>query len=494
MSSDIGKIDLFIGGEYCPPSTGVYFDDLHPDDDSVWRVAAAANADDVNRAVINAHMTWKNEFRQSTPRDRETWLNNAANIIDRDKSRIAHELCLENGSPLIKARFEVRGAIDAIRTAAGIARMVNGQTHQSDVQGRIVMSVREPIGVCASITPFNVPFLKAAKLSAGALAVGNTVVGLASEFTPNAPMNLAKIYKEAGFPDGAYNQLTGFGADIGDFLTTHPMVKAVLFTGSSAVGKHISEICGRQMKRAVLQLGSKSPALIMNDADLEQAAMSLSMSCFLFQGQGCMATSRIICEEKAYKPFLSLLKKRAEHICDSQMGDLKDPTTWVGPILSEGQREHVRAHLDDALKKGAVLVTGGEWVGNRCQPTLLTNVTPEMKVCRSETLGPVASIYKVRDFEEGIAMANDTDYGLSSSIWTANINQAMEYTRRIESGTTHVNAGTFFDEPHVPFGGVKDSGVGRQGSSYDIDELTELKLVTIQLPGEADSNMSAHFE
>lgn len=476
------KLNLYIGGQYLPASSGEYFDNLNPDDDSVWMQAAKGTHDDVRRAVETAHKAWQS-YRYATPRQRETWLTNAAAIIERDKEKIVDDLVTENGSAIIKARFEILGAIEYIRSAAGISRLVNGHTHQSDNPGRMVMSVREPIGVVASITPFNVPFLKAAKLSAGALATSNTVVGLASEHTPKAVLNLAKVYEEAGFPPGVFNVLTGFGAEIGDTLTGHPKVKAVLFTGSSVVGKHIASICGQQMKRVVCELGGKSPSLILADADLKAAAESVSMNCFFFQGQGCMVTSRVIVEKPVYAQFVEMLKGHADQVRENQMGDLRSPQAWVGPIISGRQRDRVRDHIEDARAKGAT-VYGGGWRGNRCEPTILTDVTPEMTVCRSETFGPVTTIYCVDSYEEGLALANDCDYGLSAAIWTNDLGKALDYTQKIESGTVHVNAGTFYDEPHVPFGGVKDSGIGREGTIRDIEELTEWKLVTIQLPGD----------
>ncbi len=479
----IEQLDLWIGGEHTPSSSGRYFDDLDPTDDSVFCRAAEATAEDMDRAVRTAHEAFQS-YRQTTPRQREQWLARAADIIERDRDSIVDTIVTENGSPIIKARFETLAAADYIRSAAGITRRIVGETHPSDNPGRMVMSVREPLGVVGSITPFNVPFLKAAKLSAGALATGNTVVGLASEFTPRSVLLLGRVYEEAGFPPGTFNVITGFGADIGDSLTTHPLVRAILFTGSSAIGKHISALCGRHMKRCVLELGGKSPSLVLADADVDAAVDAAAMACFFFQGQGCMVTSRVLVERPIFDEFVGKLKARAEHAAEHQMGDLRDPNTWVGPIISERQRNRVRAHIEDARAKGATVVAGGEWVGNRCQPTILTGVRQGMTVFREETFGPVDAIYPVDGLEDGLALANDTNYGLSAAVWTKDIDKAMLYARGIESGTVHINAATFYDEPHVPFGGVKDSGIGREGTEMDIEALTEWKLITLQLPGD----------
>lgn len=473
MNATMEKIDLFIGGKFLPSCLGTYFDNVNPDDDSVWRLVAEANVDDVNRAVLSAHETWKKGYKDSTARDRETWLSNAADIIERDKELIADELCQETGSPIARALFEVQSAIDYMRSSSSMARSINEHTQQTTFTGKVVMSVRESMGVCASISSSSEPFLKAVKLSAGPLMVGNTVVSLASDLTPNAPMNLAKIYQEAGFPDGAYNQLAGFGKDVGDFLTMHPMVKVVLFSGSGHIGKHISEICGLQMKRCILELGSKRSAFITSDADLEHAANSISLF-----------TNRIMCEESVYERFLKLFTQRVEQIRDKQMGDLRTPDTSLGPVLSLGIRESLNAHISDAERKGATMLTGGQWVGNRCQPTILTNVTPEMTVCRSETFGPVMTVYKVKDFDEGLSLANDIDFSLSSSIWTANINKAMEYTHRVECATTYINSDPLLNPADGNCGELIDTDKNAESAIQNIEKLTDLKLVTIQLPGD----------
>jgi acyl-CoA reductase-like NAD-dependent aldehyde dehydrogenase len=302
---------------------------------------------------------------------------------------------------------------------------------------------------------------------------------LASEEAPMVANRLADIYHEAGLPAGALNVVTGFGADIGDALTTHSLVKAVMFTGSSRVGKHIGGLCGSLMRRVVLELGGKSPLVILADADLDVAVEAATFGQFFFQGQACMASSRIYVEKSIEAEFCRRFKARAESL---GMGDLRDPNTWVGPIISERQRQRVRTHIDDARAKGATVLTGGDWIGNRCRPTILTGVNESMTVCREETFGPVASIYPVADLDEAIARANDTNYGLSSAIFTRDISKAFRFMQEVHAGMVHINAPTINDEPHVPFGGSGDSGFGREGADVDIETLTEWKWITIQLP------------
>jgi acyl-CoA reductase-like NAD-dependent aldehyde dehydrogenase len=473
-----GRHELWIGGQHVAPSSGEYFDDHNPQDDAVLARIAAATPQDVDAAVQAAQVAF-NTYGRTLAAEREAWLSRAAVIMETRRQALVELLIDEVGSPVGKAQFEVQYAIGCLRAAAGAARRVTGQTLPSDTPGRFSMSVRQPLGVVAAISPFNVPLLKNAKLTATPLATGNTVVLLTSEEAPLIAHALADIYREAGLPAGALNIITGFGEQIGDALTTHPLVKAVMFTGSSRVGKHIAALCGTHMKRVILELGGKSPLIVLADADLEQAADAAAFSVFFFQGQACMAASRIYVERPVYERFCTLLKARAEA---HGLGDLRDPQTWIGPIISERQRRRVRHHIEDAVAKGARVLTGGIWSGNRCRPTVLLGVEEGMTVCREETFGPVTSIYPVDSADEAMRRARDTAYGLSAAIHTRDINKALPMALAMNSGMVHINAPTIHDEPHVPFGGTGDSGFGREGTDIDIDTLTEWKWITVQLP------------
>ncbi len=470
---------LWIDGQDTKPTTGKYFDVLNPLDDSLFCKAAESNQADINKAVDAAHACFQS-YRKCLAKDREAMLTKAADLLERDRDEFLEMLIDEVGSPMNKAQFEVNQTIGQLRAAAGTARRITGQTMPSDTPGRLSMSIRKPLGVVAAITPFNVPLLKAAKLVASPLATGNTVVLLSSEMAPAVSFRFAKLIEEAGFPAGSLNVVSGFGVDVGDFLTGHPLVKAVMFTGSSVVGKHISEICGRNMKPCVLELGGKSPYIVLADADLGLAVQNAIIGMFFYQGQACIASSRIIVEAAIFDQFVEMYSAAAKHL---SMGDLRDMSTILGPIISPRQRNRVRSHIEDAVAKGATLVTGGEWEGNRCQPTILTNVTDEMTVCRQETFGPVTSIYSVNSVEEALELANDTHYGLSGAIHTNDLNNALMLAHEVETGMIHINAPSVYDEPHVPFGGIGDSGFGREGVDIDIDALTQWKWITIQLPG-----------
>lgn len=475
--TDIETRDMWIGGEWVAGSSGRYFDDLNPDDDAPIARVAEGTAEDIDRAVQAAQAAFP-RVAGALAAEREAWLCKTAEIVERDRDEFIDILVREVGSPIGKAQFEVQYAVGCLRAAAGVTRRVRGETIPSDVPGRFSMSIRQPLGVIASITPFNVPLLKDVKLSATPLATGNTVVMLASEFAPLVALRLAEAYREAGVPAGALNVVTGFGADIGDRLTTHPLVKTVMFTGSSRVGAHIGELCGKHRKRVVLELGGKNPLIILADADIDAAVEAAAFGTFFFQGQACMASSRIYVERPVLEDFVERFKARAESL---GIGDLRDPNTWLGPIISPRQRDRVRRHIEDAKAKGATLVTGGEWQGNRCRPTIFTGVEEAMIVCREETFGPVTSVYPVDSAEQALERANDTEYGLSAAVFTRDITKALTLAQRIEAGMVHINAPTLHDEPHVPFGGVGDSGFGRESTDVDIDTLTEWKWITVQL-------------
>lgn len=472
------KWDHWIGGKATPSDSGQYLNDLNPEDDSVYAQLAAGTTKDIDRAVQAAQETFQT-YSKSLASEREAILCRAAELMEQSRQEFVDILIDEIGSPIGKAQFEVQYAISCLRAAAGVPRQVRGETIPPDIPGRLSLSIRQPLGVIASITPFNVPLLKHTKLSSTPLATGNTVVMLASEFASVTALRLAELYREAGLPDGAFNVITGLGADIGDSLTTHPQVRAVMFTGSARVGKHVAELCGKNMKRVVLELGGKNPLLVLKDANIDAAVEAAAFGTFFYQGQACMASSRIYVERPVVDEFINSFKTVAENL---GMGDLRDPTTWLGPIISERQRNRVRTHIEDARSKGASVITGGNWTGHRCHPTILTAVQENMVVCREETFGPVTSVYPVDNAEEALEKANDTVFGLSAAVFTQDIDKALTLAQSIDAGMVHINAPTLNDEPHVPFGGMGESGFGREGTDIDIDTLTEWKWITVQLP------------
>ncbi|MEM7440630.1 MAG: aldehyde dehydrogenase family protein [Pseudomonadota bacterium] len=475
--TDIKTLQHFIGGTWQDAEGAKTFEVLNPLDDSLYAHAAHGTGADMGRAVAAAKDAFVT-FRETTPTERERWLLRVAEIMEARQKDLIDCLIDEIGSPLQKAMFEITKGLTMIRAAAGLCRQVRGETIPSDRPGTLSMSIREPLGVVAVITPFNVPLIKTTRLVANALAVGNTVVHLPSELAPHLTVIFAEIIAEAGFPEGAYNVVTGMGAEIGDDLTGNPDVSFVTFTGSTVVGQHINEICAKNKTPNTLELGGKSPTVILADADLDKVMPLAARSIFMFGGQACIGSSRFYVERPLYDEFVKRFAMIASKV---SMGDLRDPNTVIAPIISDRQRDRVRDHIENAVSKGATIAAGGGWEGNRCQPTLLTGVTEEMTVCKVETFGPVTSIYPIDSYEEGLEKANDTEFGLSSSIFTNDINKAMHFAKHINAGMCHINGPTIHDEAHVPFGGNGESGVGREGTDADMEAMTELKWVTVQL-------------
>lgn len=473
----VKTLQHWIGGTWRDAESGACFDVLNPLDDSVYCRAAKGTGDDVRAAIAAAKAAFR-DYRETSPTDRERWLLRAAEIMETRKADLVDCLVDEIGSPVQKAMFEFNKGLTMVRAAAGLCRNMRGETIPSDAPGKFSMSIREPLGVVAVITPFNVPLIKTTRLTANALAFGNTVVHLPSEMSPHLTVLMAEIYDEAGLPAGVYNVVTGHGHEIGDDLTGNADVDFVTFTGSTIVGQHINEICARNKTPNTLELGGKSPTVVLADAELDKVMPLAARSIFMFAGQACIGSSRFYVERPLYDEFVKRFAMIASKV---GMGDLRDPDTVIAPIISDRQRKRVSAHIADAVEKGATVVTGGGWEGNRCQPTLLTGVTEEMTVCRAETFGPVTSIYLIDSYEEGLEKANDTEYGLSSAIFTRDINKAFHFARNIDAGMCHINGPTIHDEAHVPFGGNGESGVGREGTDADMEAMTELKWVTVQL-------------
>lgn len=469
-------IGHWINNQFEPAIEGGVMDVLNPLDDSLFAQVAEGTPADVDKAVKAAHEAFQT-YRKTTPVEREAWLTRAAELLEQRREEFVDLLIDEGGSSFRKTQFETMKGISFVRAAVGMVRQVAGKTLPTDFPPRVSMTWRSPRGVVAIITPFNVPFIKACRLAANALATGCTAVLLPSEEHPVLSLRFAEVMAEAGFPPGALNVVAGNGYKIGDSLTGHPLVSAVTFTGSTVVGKHIQKLCAENNRPVTLELGGKNPLVIMDDADLEKAVQGAVMGSFLHQGQACIGSSRIYVQKGIYPKFVGAFKNVVSHL---PIGDLRDPDTVIGPVISQRQRDRIKRHIEDARSKGAEVATGGEWDDNRCAPTILLNVKEGMDVFREETFGPVVCIYEFEEFDEVMGKANDTSYGLSSAIFTSNIQRALDFARDIEAGMVHINGATVSDEAHVPFGGVGDSGFGREGTEEDIEAFTELKWVTIQ--------------
>ncbi len=476
-TTDIKSLQLFINGQWVDADGGQTFEDYNPLDDSVYANVAKGTGDDIRKAIAAAKAAFP-AFKETTPTERERMLLRVAEIMEERRGEILDCLIDEIGSPIGKAMFEFTKGLAMMRAAAGMCRNMRGETIPSDRPGTFSMTIREPLGVVGIITPFNVPLIKTTRLVANALACGNTVVHLPSEMAPHLTLLCAEIFAEAGIPDGVYNVVTGMGAEIGDDLTSSKDLDFLTFTGSSVVGQHINEICAKNKTPNTLELGGKSATVVLADADLEATMPLAARSIFMFGGQLCIGSGRFYVERPIYDEFVKRFSMIAGKV---GMGDLRDKDTVVAPIISERQRQRVKDHISDAVAKGAKVAAGGEFEGNRCQPTILTDVSEDMTVCRTETFGPVTTIYPIDSYEEGLERANDSEFGLSSAIFTKNIDHAFHFAKNIGAGMCHVNGPTVHDEAHVPFGGNGESGVGREGTDADLEAMTELKWVTVQL-------------
>lgn len=468
---------LFIGGEWVASSGNTILDDINPATGKVYARVHHASAADVERAIAAAHgarVAWGN----SLANQREAILLKAADILEQRIPEIADVLMDEAGSVFGKAMFESSFVVNLLRSAAGECRRITGETMPSDSPGVFSMSVRRPLGVIAGIAPFNFPFLLAMKKVALALAAGNTFILKPSPYTPVTGLKIAEIFEAAGLPRGVLNVLPVELSVLGDRLMADPRIRMVTFTGSTGVGRQLAAEAGKYMKRITLELGGKSPLIVLKDADLDYAVKAAAFGMFLHQGQICMANSRLIVEAPVFDAFC---EKLVAKVAGYQVGDPHDPHTVIGPLIDTRQCSVIDRHVKDAVAKGAKLLMGGTGEGAFYRPTVLAGVTRDMDVFREETFGPAMSVIRAADSEEALALANDSSFGLSAALITNDLQKAMDLALRLESGMVHVNDCTLLDEPHVPFGGVKDSGFGREGGKYSMDEMTEVKWITIQM-------------
>ena len=430
------------------------------------------------RAAIDAAHAAKDSWAATLAGDRERILQRAADELLAATSEFVDILIGEGGSTFGKAHFEVGFAANLLRSIAGEARHVRGEVFPSDVPGLVSMSIRRPLGVVAGISPFNFPIILSLKKIAFALAAGNTFVLKPSEETSLVGLKLAEIFERAGLPAGVLNVVPGDGPTLAEVLFNDPRVKLISFTGSSAVGRHIATECAKRGKKFVLEMGGKSPLIVLADADVDYAVDTACFGLFIHQGQICMAGSRIIVEAPIYEKFLEKFAAKAASL---KVGDPRDPHTVIGPLIRATQCPMIDRKIKDAVAAGARLLTGGKYEGNFYHPTVLADVTPAMAAFRDELFGPVAAVSRAKDAEEALALANNSCYGLSSGVLTNNMQLAMKFAMELEAGMVHLNGPTVHDEGIVPFGGVKDSGSGREGGRWSLEEMTEVKWVTFQM-------------
>jgi len=470
---------LLINGEWVEARSGGTFETRNPFDGGAASSAAAAGRVDARAAVDAAHAAFAG-WSTTAPAYRRELLNRAADLLLERQEAIAETMIEETGATFGWGMFNCMLAAGMLREAAACAYSAVGEVIPSDVPGKLAMAVRAPAGVVVGIAPWNGPVILGTRAVATPLAFGNTVVLKASELCPRTHAFIASVLVDAGVPAGVVNFVTNApddAADVVNELIVHPQTRRINFTGSTRVGRIIAETAGRSLKRVLLELGGKAPFIVLADADLDRAAAAANFGAFMHQGQICMSTERIIVDESVAEPFAQRLAERARNL---KVGDPRDPETQIGPLINEIALQRVTELVADARSNGAQVLCGGEAQGPCYQPTVLLGITEQMRVYGEESFGPLASIVTVDGADEAIRVANDTDYGLSSAIFSENVPHALELAQQIESGMCHINDATVHDEPQMPFGGVKDSGWGRFGGRAAVEEFTELRWITIQ--------------
>jgi acyl-CoA reductase-like NAD-dependent aldehyde dehydrogenase len=470
---------LLIGGEWTDAASGETFAVIDPWSGETATLAAAAGREDAHRAV-DAAAAAAPEWADTPLAERRSMLDRAADILMSRQAEIAGIVTAETGGTFGWGMFNVDLAAGMLRVAGAQAETLHDQAIESLIPGKRARAVRQPVGVVVGIAPWNAPVILGTRAVAAPLAYGNPVVLKASELSPATHGQIVRALTEAGIPAGVVNLITNApdaAADVVDELIAHPDVRRINFTGSTRVGRLIAENAGRHLKRVLLELGGKAPMLVLDDADLDRAAAAANFGAFMHQGQICMSTERLVVDRSVAGPLADKLAGRARSLV---VGDPHDPGTQIGPLVNRDAVRRVDELVQDAVGKGAQVLSGGRADGPAYVPTVLRGVTPQMRIYHEESFGPVISIVEVEGEDEAVRVANDTEYGLSSSVFTADARRGEAVARRLETGMCHINDTTVHDEPQMPFGGVKASGWGRFGGQAAAEEFTELRWITVQ--------------
>jgi acyl-CoA reductase-like NAD-dependent aldehyde dehydrogenase len=478
-TSQLTEQRMLIGGRWVQATSGRTFVQVDPySGDAVGSAAAGGRGD--ARAAADAAGEAFRSWSTSPPAQRRELLQKAATLLGERAEEIAALLTQETGGTFGWGMFNVKLAAGMLGEAAAQVYSATGEVIPSDVPGLLAMSVRQPAGVVVGIAPWNAPVILGTRAIAAPLAFGNTVVLKASELCPRTYAEIARALDDAGLPAGVVNFVTHDAQDapeVVDELIAHPAVRRINFTGSTRVGRLVAENAGRHLKRVLLELGGKAPMVVLADADLDEAVAAAKFGAFMHQGQICMSTERVLVDRSVADPFADRLAERAVAL---KVGDPRDPATEIGPLVNQAALERVGELVEDAVSKGARLLTGGRAEGPCYLPTVLAEVTPAMRIYGEESFGPVVWIRAVDGAEEAVRLANDSDYGLAAAVFGGHVPTALDVARQIESGICHVNGSTVHDEPQMPFGGVKASGWGRFGGKAALEEFTELRWITVQ--------------
>ena len=436
-----------------------------------------ASIEDLNEAyqcAFSAHQKWSN----TSPSERREILFKATEILKRRKNEIIELLIRETGSTAVKAEIEWNLVYQGTLEASTYPFRMSGEIIPTSITGKEGFVFKKPIGVIGVISPWDFSLQLTNRSVAPALATGNAVVLKPASTTPiTGGLLFAEIYEEAGLPSGVLNVIIGSPSEIGDAFVEHPVPRLISFTGSTEVGRHIGELCGKNLKKVSLELGGNGPFVVLEDADLDKAVNAAVAGKFLNAGQICMAINRIIVVDKIYDQFA---KRFTEKVKGLKWGDPMDDQVAFGPIIDQKQFDSIKKIIAETEKAGAKKVFDGESDGLVMHPVIFTEVTNDMPAASNEIFGPVAILLRAKDEEDALRMANDTEYGLSAAVYSGDLYRGLEFAKRVESGMTHVNDMTVNDEPNSPFGGEKNSGIGRFGGEWALREFTTDHWVTIQ--------------
>src|SRR6266568_657623 len=483
-ASDVKTFSNFIDGKWVPATSGHTCENRNPADTrEVVGIFQRSGAAEVNLAVEAAAAAFKKWSRVPAPRRAEIIMK-AASILERQKEAFSQDMTREMGKVIKETRGDTQEAIDTGYYMAGEGRRMYGHTTPSELPNKFAMCVRQPVGVCGMITPWNFPMAIPSWKLFPALVAGNTAVIKPAQDTPLSVYNFVSALTDAGVPAGVVNIVSGFGKETGTPLLEHADVRAVSFTGSTDVGRIIGETCARSFKRCSLELGGKNPMIVLDDANLDLALEGALWGAFGTTGQRCTATSRIIVQKGVYGDFVGSLVERASKL---RVGNGLDETTDMGPAINERQLQGDLDYVEIGKSEGARLRCGGNRLhqgdhqhGFFMEPTVFADVDPKMRIAQEEIFGPVVSVIPCEDMEDAIAIANNIEYGLSSAIYTRDVNKAFTAMRDLYAGITYINAPTIGAEVHLPFGGVKATGNGhREGGIGAIDFYSEWKSVYV---------------
>jgi acyl-CoA reductase-like NAD-dependent aldehyde dehydrogenase len=472
------KIDFIIGGKAVPALDGAVYDRLDPVTGETATTYAAGSPEDAVRVADAAQAAFA-DWSQTGPGTRRKILLKAADLMETRVEEFTDLMLRETGSTRPWGGFNVMLAAGMLREAAALTTQITGEVIPSDKPGVLSMAIRQPAGVVLGMAPWNAPVILGVRAVAAPLACGNTVILRGSEACPGTHRLIIQTLNDAGLPPGVANYLTNAperAPEVVEALIAHPAVRRINFTGSTHVGRIIAKLAAEHLKPVLLELGGKAPLIVLDDADLDQAVDAAAFGAFMNQGQICMSTERLIVDEKVADEFVARLAKKAGGL---PAGDPRGNVV-LGSLIDSKAANRMREMIEDATAKGATLAAGGDIDGSIVAASLLDGVTSDMRIYSEESFGPVKSIIRVKDVDEAVRIANDTEYGLSAAVFSRDLTRAMAVAKRLQTGICHINGPTVADEPQMPFGGTKASGYGRFGGRQVIDEFTETRWITIE--------------